>query len=214
MCGRLSLLVVLLLSAAGAACAAAEAGDRDLPFYAERSFTPVWSPVDHSTTTHAVSDTPFFDQAGKTFTPASMAGRVHVVSFVFTRCASICPPLVASLKKVQRATEGLDVTLLSYSVDPEHDTVEVLDAFAAARGINSARWTLLTGSVTGVYQVARELYFADDDGMRKTMVDPNAFLHTEKVLLIDREGHIRGLYNGTQPFEMQKLEEDIRALTD
>ena len=89
--GPLFLLVVLLLSMTGAACTAAEAEDRALPFYAERSFSPVWVPVTHSTTTHVVSDTPFLDQDGKMFTPASMAGRVHVVSFVFTRCASICP---------------------------------------------------------------------------------------------------------------------------
>jgi protein SCO1 len=211
---RLCLSLMVLVSAAGAGCAAAEAESLALPFYAERTFTPVWTEVSHSTTKHLVSDTPFLDQNGKPFTPASAAGRVHVVSFVFTRCAAICPPLVSSLKKVQAATAGTDVALVSYTVDPEHDTVAVLNTFAAARGIDSSRWTLLTGTVSGVHQVARDLYFADDDGMRRSLSDPNTFLHTEKVLLVDREGHIRGIYNGTQPFEIQKLMEDIRALTE
>ena len=211
---RLCLSLMVLAAAAGAGCAAAEAESLALPFYAERTFTPVWTEVSHSTTKHLVSDTPFLDQNGKPFTPASAAGRVHVVSFVFTRCAAICPPLVSALKKVQAATVGTDVALVSYTVDPEHDTVAVLNTFAAARGIDSSRWTLLTGTVSGVHQVARDLYFADDDGMRRSLSDPNTFLHTEKVLLVDRDGHIRGIYTGTQPFEIQKLMEDIRALTE
>ncbi len=210
---RLCLWLLCVVSAAGAGCAAAEAESLVLPYYAERTFTPVWTEVSHSTTKHLGSDTPFLDQSGQPYTPASMAGQVHVVSFVFTRCAAICPPLVTSLKKVQAATVGTEVALMSYTVDPEYDTVEVLGAFAEARGIESARWKLLTGSVSGVHQVARDLYFADDDGMRRSLADPNTFLHTEKVLLIDRDGHIRGIYNGTQPFEMQKLVEDVARLT-
>ena len=115
---------------------------------------------------------------------------------------------------MQAATAGTDVALVSYSVDPAHDTVAVLNTFADSRGIDSSRWKLLAGTTEGVHRVARDLYFADDDGMRRSLSDPNTFLHTEKVLLIDRDGHIRGIYNGTQPFEIQKLVEDIRVLTE
>ena len=94
---RLGLWLLCVVSAAGTGCAAAEAESLALPYYAERTFTPIWEPVPHSTTHHLVSDTPFLDQHGKPFTPVSLAGRVHVVSFVFTRCAAICPPLVSSL---------------------------------------------------------------------------------------------------------------------
>lgn len=209
---RLCLCLVWLVSVAGAGCAAAEAESLALPFYAERTFTPVWTPVPHSTTRHLVSDTPFLDQDGTAFTPASLDGRVHVVSFIFTRCAAICPPLVSSLKKVQAATAGTDVALVSYSVDPGHDSVSVLKEFGVRRGVDPSRWKLVTGTISGVHQVARDLYFADDDGMRQSLANPDAFLHTEKLLLIDRDGHIRGIYNGTQPFEIQKLLEDLRTL--
>jgi protein SCO1/2 len=202
----------LLASVAGAGCVAAEAESPALPYYAERAFTPVWTKVPHSATRHLVSDTPFLDQTGSAFAPASLHGRVHVVSFIFTRCAAICPPLVSSLKKVQVATAGSDVMLVSYSVDPTRDSVDVLRTFGAARGVDSAHWKLLTGTLNGVHQVARDLYFADDDGMRKSLANPDVFLHTEKLLLIDRDGHIRGIYNGTQPFEIQKLIEDLRIL--
>lgn len=208
MCSKLGAVLLLVSVVGGSACVAQGKGS-GLPYYADRLFTPSWTPVAHSVATHVTSDTPFLDQAGSAFTPSSLRGTVHVVSFIFTRCASICPPLVSSLKKVQAATAGSPVTLVSYSVDPMHDSVPVLRDFANSRGIDPARWKLLTGSVNGVHQVARDLYFADDDGMRKSLADPDTFLHTEKVLLIDRDGHIRGLYNGTQPFEIQKLIEDL-----
>lgn len=208
---NLGALAIVLSVVGGSACVA-EGKGAALPYYADRQFTPFWKPVAHSVATHVASDTPFLDQTGSVFTPSSLRGTVHVVSFIFTRCAAICPPLVSSLKKVQAATAGSGVTLVSYSVDPSHDSVTVLRDFALSRGIDPVRWKLLTGSVNGVHQVARDLYFADDDGMRKSLADPETFLHTEKVLLIDRDGHIRGLYNSTQPFEIQKLIEDLSVL--
>lgn len=209
MSARLCLCVVWFLSLAGVGCSGREAGTDAPPYYAERTFTPVWAPVSHSVTTQPVSDTPFVDQRGHAFTPASMRGRIHVVSFMFTQCGAVCPQLLSSLKKVQA---GSRVALVSYSVDPGRDSVDVLRAFGVSRGIDPDRWALLTGTVDGVYRVARDLYFADDDGMRKSLADPETFLHTEKLLLVDRDGHLRGIYNGTQPFEIQKLLEDIRIL--
>ena len=102
---RLLGVFTILLSAAGGSACVAESGPA-LPYYADRLFTPSWTPVSHSVTTHAAGDTPFLDQAGTPFTPSSLRGTVHVVSFIFTRCAAICPPLVSSLKKVQAATAG------------------------------------------------------------------------------------------------------------
>ena len=78
--------------------------------------------------------------------------------------------------------------------------------------MDPSHWKLLTGNPAGVLAAARDLYFADDDGMRESLAKPNAFLHTEKLLLVDAEGHIRGIYNGTQPYEVQKLIADLREL--
>ena len=204
-----SLLTVILTAVVGAGCAA-EASS--LPYYADRTFTPHWTTIDHSVTSHVLADTPFVDQTGRAFSPADLAGRIHVASFIFTTCASICPPLVSSLKKVQAAMEGTDVLLVSYSITPDIDTVDVLATFGRERGIDPARWRLLTGTSAGVQRVARDLYFADEDGSRATIVDTEAFLHSEKLLLVDDTGHIRGVYNGTQPFEVQKLVEDVNTL--
>jgi len=206
-----TLMMAMVLGAlvSTAACGAQAA---ELPYYADRTFTPAWSPVDPSVTAGSLAAERFVDQTGAGFTLDSLKGRVHVASFIFTRCSVICPPLVSSMKAVQSAVAGMDVALLSYTVTPELDTVDVLRAFGEERGVDASRWKLLTGNPSGLLRAARDLYFADDDGMRSSLARPDAFLHTEKLLLVDGAGHIRGVYNGTQPFEIQKLIEDIGEL--
>jgi protein SCO1/2 len=206
---RRLLCTMVIGACAGIAGCAAKAAE--LPYYSDRAFTPSWSPVGHVVTAGAVADEPFLDQTGAAFTIGSLRGRVHVASFIFTRCGTICPALVASMKKVQAAA-GPKVVLVSYSVTPAFDSVDVLRDFGRDRGVDPGRWKLLTGNPSAVVRAARELYFADDDGMRRTLGEADAFLHTEKVLLVDADGHIRGVYNGTQPFEIQKLIEDLSAL--
>lgn len=202
---------VFLLCLAAMAPAACSTGAGDLPFYADRTFSPSWTSVDHSVTQAGAEET-FIDQTGASVSMSSLRGRVHVASFIFTRCSAICPPLVSSMKRVQSAVAGSDVVLLSYSVTPDLDTVDVLREFGRDRGVDPSRWKLLTGNPGGVIRVARDRYFADDDGMRTSLAKPDAFLHTEKLLLVDGGGRIRGVYNGTQPFEVQKLIEDVRLL--
>lgn len=202
-------LAIVLLSMSATACGVEASG---LPYYADRTFSPHWSldatGADHSVVRHVLADTPFLDQRGRPVTPASLAGQAHVASFIFTTCASICPPLVSSLKRVQAQA---NIPMVSYSIDPSTDTVEVLAQFGRDRGIDPARWALLTGTPDGVRRIARDLYFADDDGLRD-IVPEGVFLHSEKVLLVDADGRLRGVYNGTQAFEIDKLLADIATL--
>lgn len=208
---RLVMGASLLLLAVGVSACSTDGG---LPFYADRTFTPAWSPVAHVVTKASAADEAFVDQTGRSFRPSDMAGSVHVVSFMFTRCSSICPPLMTSLRRVQAGLAGMDVTVLSYSVTPDIDPPAVLAQFGRDKGVDPARWRLLSGTASGVRRVAHDLYFADDEGMRMSLEDPDAFLHTEKLLLVDRDGRIRGVYNGTQAFEIDKLLSDLRVLTD
>ncbi len=207
---RSTALLFVVGAVAGLSACGTPAGA--LPFYSERTFTPSWAPTRHSVTAGSLADEPFIDQTGAGFTLASLEGRVHVASFIFTRCAGICPPLVSSMKKVQAAAAGTRVVLLSFSVTPDLDTVSVLRDFGKDRGVDPSRWKLLTGNPDGMLRAARDLYFADDDGMRQALAKPEAFVHTEKLLLVDAIGRIRGVYNGTQPFDVQKLIEDMRNL--
>ena len=139
-------------------------------------------------------------------------GKIHVANFIFTSCGSICPTMTRHLKLVQdEFRSDTTVVLLSYSVTPWIDTVDKLKIFADKNGINSTNWHLLTGNKSEIYTLARQSYFAEEDlGFTK---DSTEFLHTEHVLLVDKNKRIRGIYNGTLQLEAEQLIEDIKTLT-
>lgn len=188
---------------------AAASSTHPLPFYDEATFTPRWAPVAHHLAVFALTA-----QDGTALTDDRLRGRIHIASFVYTRCAAVCPLVVRELTKVQAAIAGLpDVVLVSYSVTPDTDTPAMLAEFGRDRSIDPRRWWLATGDRQQIWRLARESYFADD--ARELEGQPSAeqaFLHTEKVLLVDRELRLRGVYNGTSASDMAHLIEDTRQL--
>lgn len=202
------LLVIGTLVLAGAYTASVSRSPHtSLPYYDGPDFTPRWTPV-----AHRVGDFRLTTQTGRQVTSADLSGRIHVASFLFTTCPSICPTLVQQLKRVQEATRELpNVSIVSYSVTPATDTPARLAEFGRERGIDPSRWMLLTGEASVIATLARESYFADDSRLEQSA--PDQVLHTEKLLLVDEEGHLRGIYNSTIPFEVNRLIEDIRALS-
>lgn len=178
-----------------------------LPFYSSADFTPSWRG-----TTHRVADFSLVRQTGASFTNRDLRGRVHLASFIYTRCSGVCPALVASLRRVDRAVQDDRFRIVSYSVTPDLDPPAVLADFGKERGINPARWILATGEKAEIFRLARESYFASDEVMSKTLADPNAFLHTEKLILVDAKGQIRGVYDGTLPSDVDHAIADARLL--
>jgi len=184
-----------------------------LPYYNSADFSPQW--IDGNTkmpdTFHTIPAFSFTDQDGKSITERSVADKIVVANFFFTSCRGICPRLTTDLQMVQTAFEQDDkVIILSHSVMPKTDNVKALKRYADNYKINSQKWHLLTGDKDAIYTIARKGYFADEDmGATKTTTD---FLHTENVLLIDTKRHIRGIYKGTSPLEMQNLIADIKTL--
>ena len=189
------------------------AADELLPYYVGADFTPQWIPKGRGVpdTLHAIPAFSFTDQNGNTITEKTVAGKIFVADFFFTSCPGICPKLTRNLKQVQDAfMNDPDVVLLSHSVTPDKDRPDVLKRYAAANAVNDAKWHLLTGNKDSIYTLARHSYFADEDlGMQR---NSNEFLHTENMLLIDRHRHIRGVYKGTSPAEMNNLIADIKLL--
>lgn len=177
-----------------------------LPYYDEPTFTPRWAPVSHSVAPFALTT-----QEGRPISGASLAGRPYVASFVYTSCAAVCPILVSQLSRVQ-ASLGRASRIVSFSVTPDTDTPAVLRTFGHERGIDPSRWSLVTGSKRTIYTLARTSYFADDSRVGSAPDDETAFLHSEKLLLVDGDGHLRGVYNGTQPHAVDQLVDDYRQL--
>ena len=164
---------------------------------------------------HSVDDFKFQNQLGRTVSLAELPGKVIVADFFFTRCPSICPKLTANIRKLQDALSSKDrfkqlnpafIQFLSFSVDPERDSVTVLKTYGDKFGINPDVWWLLTGPKKQIYDFSineLKLGLADGEG-----VDSN-FIHTQKLVLLDKEHVVRGYYNGLDSMDMNKLANDM-----
>ena len=184
-----------------------------LPYYADPSFTPVWLNGDDESLEHfhKISPFSFVNQEGETVTEKTFENKIYVTDFFFTVCPGICPRMMDNMVTIQDAfLEDDDVLLLSHSVTPKRDSVSVLKAYAEEKGILSSKWHLVTGLQEEIYKMGRQDYFIEEDlGEEK---DADDFLHTENFVLVDKNRHIRGIYNGLNLTSVKQLIADIELL--
>ena len=184
-----------------------------LPFINKPDFTPEWIEKNDPAylSIHKIPAFSFTDQDGKTVTEKMVDGKIYVADFIFTRCGSICPKMTKNMGLIQEKFKNNDdVILLSHSVTPEMDSVPVLKKYAEEKSIISGKWHLLTGKEEDIYALAKKQYYAGDTiGYYQT---GNEFLHTENFILVDKHRRIRGVYNGTLPLEMERMEDDMNML--
>ena len=161
-------------------------------------------------TEHIVPDFSFIDQNGSIVSEETVNNKIYIVDFFFTSCPSICIDLTNNLKEVQSAfINNDDVLILSHSVDPKIDDIERLKKYASINNIKNEKWFLLTGPIEETIRMAQLGYFAIASAPNH---DENSLIHTENVILIDRNRQIRGIYNGTSPLETSYLIDDINKL--
>jgi protein SCO1/2 len=210
--------IVAVLSLLLLLTACAETNEPDsrvdtLPFYNEATFTPRWIAANDPSldTFHRVSPFRLINQEGDTITQETFADNIYVVDFFFTVCPGICPKMTTNMMALQDAfVDDANVLLLSHSVMPEHDSVSVLKSYAENKGILSGKWHLATGNQQEIYRLGRHDYFVEEDlGISKSEDD---FLHTENFVLIDKNSHIRGIYNGLNKTSVEQLIIDIKTL--
>ena len=184
-----------------------------VPFYNSPDFTPLWfSNLEvKSKNLHTIAPFKFIDQNRNTITENTVKGKIHIANFFFSICPSICPKMTHNLVEVQKTfATDTSVVQLSYSVMPWIDSVGRLKMYADVNNIDVQKWHLLTGEAGKIYTLARQSYFAEEAiGYTR---DSTEFLHTEHVLLVDTDGHLRGVYNGTLPLEIDRLIEDVKTL--
>ncbi len=184
-----------------------------LPYYEEASFTPKWLTASDEVLTdfHRIPDFKLVNQLGDTITEATFKDKIYVTDFFFTSCPGICPKMTKNMSLLQDAFATDDeVLLLSHSVTPEIDSVTRLKKYAEDKGVNAQKWHLATGERQQIYSLGRNAYFVEEDlGVLK---DINDFLHTENFVLIDKNKHIRGIYNGLNKTAVQQLIADIKTL--
>lgn len=154
----------------------------------------------------------FVNEDGQPLDQAFVKGRIWVANYFFVACPSICPKMMADMRAVQIAFSGDDrVRIVSLTVNPEKDTPDQLKAYAVNRRIDLRQWQLGTGDKKALYRFARKglgITATDGDG------GPNDFIHSDRFVLVDQDGHIRGYYDGTSPAEVRQLVSDIRRLEE
>jgi protein SCO1 len=160
-------------------------------------------------TEHVIENFTMTNHHGSTTSTAEWKDKIVVTNFFFTHCPTVCPKLTRSMKKVQQAYMG-DKELLLYSitVDPERDNPAKLNDYAQNMDIKG-NWNLLTEDKKKIYRLARNSFrvvATDGDG------GPGDFIHSELLVLADRQKRIRGYYNGTIPSEVDQLIKDIARL--
>ena len=144
------------------------------------------------------------DQNGRPFTRQTLAKKTWVAAFMFTRCPTICPRITQKMKQLQRK-HGQKLWLVSFSVDPEHDTPEVLRAYAAKNGANLASWSFLTGDSEVIRKTAEKGFKLAVEGKVDTNAPDLGLLHGSHLVLVDGEGEIRGFYRTDDDTEIERL---------
>jgi protein SCO1/2 len=177
-----------------------------LPYFDSALFTPVWEKG-----THKIPEFSFTNQIGEQVTNKTYAGKIYVADFFFTICPGICPKLTRNMGVLQKAyKDDSAIMLLSHSVMPWNDTVDKLVDYAEKNQVSLPQWNLVTGDTDQIYEIARNGYFADEDFVKTQSED--SFIHTENFILVDQDGYIRGVYNGTLALEVKRLMRHIEIL--
>ncbi|GHC53584.1 SCO family protein [Ulvibacter litoralis] len=184
-----------------------------LPYYNEESFTPNWliPGSEDEMAFHKIPDFKLVNQLGDTITQKTFEDKIYITDFFFTICPGICPQMTENMNKVQDEFKNdSDILLLSHSVMPSTDSVPVLKEYAKNHDVIANKWHLVTGDKMEIYELGRDHYFVENDlGVPKSIDD---FLHTENFLLIDKNKHIRGIYNGLNRASIAQLITDVKTL--
>ena len=187
---------------------------KNLPVITPRDVNPelVDSLVQHIGYNHKIAPFTFTNQNGKAITNKDYEGKIYVVDFFFTTCQTICPKMTDNMVWLQdKIKENPKVKLLSHTVFPDEDTVEVLKEYAKEKGVIDSKWNLVTGNQNEIYKIARQSYLVVKTGKPEEMYD---MVHTENFVLVDQKGRIRGFYNGLNIDKNVKGEQNLTQLLE
>lgn len=151
---------------------------------------------------------------GKPITLSDLKGKIWVAEFFFASCAGICLDMNRNMARVQEAfADNPDVRLASFTVDPQNDTPEILREYRKNFHAIEGKWLFVTGDKKAIYRLARHGFkVAAAEVKPKEEGDATDFIHSDRFILVDRKGRIRGFYNGTDKKQVDKLIADIRKL--
>jgi protein SCO1/2 len=177
----------------------------ELPYYGQK--TPTGK---GDTIFQTIEEFSFVDQNNSVITQDSIKGKITVVNYFFTTCTGVCPRMNTSLLYIaKRFEKSNEVKMLSHTVNPESDSVAALKQYVINRQWdNNPIWHFLTGNKKQLYEMAEYSYLLIADGASK-----EEFVHSDKVIVLDGLGHVRGIFDGMGGnMEMKKIEDAIKVL--
>jgi protein SCO1/2 len=159
---------------------------------------------------HTIPDFKVTNQDGKTITPADFEGDIYVADFFFTSCPSICPITESNMLQVQKHFKNVkDFKMISFSIDPKHDSAGVLKDYASRLGADTRQWQFVRGDEDETYTLAQKGFLAS---AMKDSLSPGGYAHSGAFILVDKEKRIRGIYDGVDSTAVSKLIRDIPRL--
>ncbi len=140
-------------------------------------------------------------------------GKLLIVDFMFTRCPSICPFMTSNMKALANNTKDLSdqIQFVSFTIDPERDSPSEFRKYIKEREITANNWSFLTGDEQETYGLAFDYFYV---GVQRSDNPEEDFLHDDKFVLVDKEGYVRGFYEGTKKEQIKLLEKDLRKLLE
>jgi protein SCO1/2 len=147
------------------------------------------------------------DQNGQPFGSHNLLGKIWLADFIYTTCPGPCPMISSRMSETQKPLRDTDMKLVSFTVDPQHDTPAVLRGYAERLNAQSGRWAFLTGDRDTIYRLSR-------DGFKLAAADGDAEgpIHSTRIILVDRSGTIRGYYDATEADAVTRLLADVAHL--
>jgi protein SCO1/2 len=182
-----------------------------------KRLNPRWNESDLDTIFQTIPTFNLINEKGQSFSSSTLKGKIYVASFFFTRCGTICPKITSQLSRVQDTfNQDPDLKLISISVDPAFDHPDKLQAYSKRFDANEGQWTFLTGEKKVIYPLILKGFhvpLADASEYDTAIKNPDeTFIHSERLVLVDKEGVIRGFYVGTDKKEVDRLLVEIKVL--
>ncbi len=199
-------VIYIILITSGLFACTMSSQKRILPILGERDISPAGDTIYRS-----VPDFSFVDQDSQIVNNATFAGKIYVVDFFFIHCPTICPRVKKNGLRIYEKYKNDDrIALLSHSIDVRNDTVAALKRHAQKLGIETKKWHLVTGDHDAIYGIADD-YFSvateDPDS-------PGGFDHSGRLILVDKNRHVRSFCDGTDAKDVDRFMKDIDLLLE
>jgi protein SCO1/2 len=200
----IALNVLVVLSLIIASCQE----KKSLPFLGPKDTHLIDGKVD--TIYHQIPPFRFLNQDSTWVSEKDMSGKIYVADFFFTSCPTICPKMKTQLLRIyERYASNDQIRILSHSIDPTFDTPIVLKQYAERLQVKAPRWNMLTGDKAAIYKLGEKSYMVT---AQEDKNEAGGFVHSGAFILVDKNRHVRGIYDGTQETEVNHLIEDIEIL--